>query len=89
MPVVKVTEAISEPVTSFIVKHNKRLIRVLHVDDESSLLKIAKQCLEMEDNFQVDTASSVEEAQKKMKEEQEKSYPFLWTSREGRKKSTR
>ena len=41
-------------------------IRVLHVDDETSLLKIAKQCLRMEGNFHVETASSIEEAQKKM-----------------------
>ncbi len=41
-------------------------IQVLLVDDESSSLKVAKQCLEMEGNFQVDTASSVEEAMKKL-----------------------
>jgi PAS domain S-box-containing protein len=44
-------------------------IRVLHVDDEPSLLRIAKQCLEMENPFQVDTASSVEEALEKMKKQ--------------------
>lgn len=45
----------------------KKRIRVLHVDDEPSFLKVAKQCLETEDQLQVDTASSVEEAMKKMK----------------------
>jgi len=44
------------------------LIRVLHVDDEAGFLKTAKQILEMQGNFQVDTASSVEEAREKMKE---------------------
>jgi len=42
-------------------------IRVLHVDDEAGLLKIAKRCLELEGDFNVDTASSVEEALRKMK----------------------
>ena len=45
----------------------KAPIQVLHVDDESSFLKVAKRCLEMEGTFQVDTASSVEEALKKMR----------------------
>ena len=45
----------------------KESIRALYVDDEPSLLKIAKQCLEMEDQFQVDGASSVDEALEKMK----------------------
>ncbi|MCJ7635266.1 PAS domain S-box protein, partial [Candidatus Bathyarchaeota archaeon] len=44
-------------------------IRVLHVDDESGLLKIAKQCLEMEGSFQVDSALSVEEALGKLEKE--------------------
>src|SRR5271157_1257874 len=42
-------------------------IRVLHVDDDSGILKIAKQCLEMEGPLQVDTALSVEEALVKLK----------------------
>ncbi len=45
----------------------KRPIRVLHVDDEAVFLKVAKQCLEMQGLFQVETASSVEEAMEKMK----------------------
>jgi PAS domain S-box-containing protein len=47
----------------------RELIRVLHVDDDFSLLKVAKQCLEMQGPFQVDTASSVDEALEKMKQE--------------------
>jgi len=46
----------------------KKLIRVLHVDDELGLLKVAKQCLELQGPFQVDTACSVEEALNKLKE---------------------
>jgi DNA-binding response OmpR family regulator len=48
----------------------KRTIRLLHVDDEPGLLKIVKQCLEMDGSFQVDTASSVEEAEGKMEKEE-------------------
>jgi PAS domain S-box-containing protein len=47
----------------------KSLITVLHVDDELSLLEVTKQCLEMEGQFQVDEASSVEEAVRKLGEE--------------------
>ena len=32
----------------------KKPIRVLHVDDEFGLLKVAKQCLELQGPFQVD-----------------------------------
>jgi DNA-binding response OmpR family regulator len=45
----------------------KTSIRVLHVDDEAGFLKVSKQCLEMQGAFQVDTASSVEEAMKKLR----------------------
>ncbi len=45
----------------------KTLIRVLHVDDEAGLLKVAKQILEMQGSFQVETALSVNEAMEKMK----------------------
>jgi PAS domain S-box-containing protein len=41
----------------------------LHVDDELGLLKVAKQCLELQGPFQVDTASSVEEARAKLEKE--------------------
>ena len=42
-------------------------IHVLHVDDEALFLKSAKQILELQGAFQVDIASSAEEAMKKMK----------------------
>ncbi len=41
--------------------------KVLHVDDEPSILKVARQCLEMEGHYQVDSAISVKEAEKKIK----------------------
>ena len=44
-------------------------IRVLHVDDDSGILKIAAQCLEMEGPIQVDTAISVDEALVKLEKE--------------------
>lgn len=45
----------------------KKRIRVLHLHDESNFLKVAEQCLGTQDQLQVDTASSVEEALEKMK----------------------
>jgi PAS domain S-box-containing protein len=47
----------------------KKLIRVLHVDDELGLLKVAKQCLELQGPFHVDTANSVEEALAELEKE--------------------
>jgi PAS domain S-box-containing protein len=44
----------------------ERPIRVLHVDDDPAFLKVAKQCLEMQGKFEVDTASSVNEALEKL-----------------------
>jgi len=45
-------------------------IRVLHVDDEVGLLKVSKQVLEMQGAFQVESASSVNEAMKKLNAKQ-------------------
>ena len=42
------------------------LIHILYVDNEAGLLKATKSILEMQDSFHVETASSVEEAVKKM-----------------------
>ena len=44
-------------------------IRVLHVDDDAGLLKLAKRALQAEGSFQVETALSVQEAFQKMREE--------------------
>lgn len=43
------------------------LIRVLFVDDDAGFLNVAKECLELQDSFEVDTASSVDVAKGKMK----------------------
>jgi PAS domain S-box-containing protein len=68
--VVQMTEYPVESSAEVVVDLNeKKTIRVLHVDDEDSLLKVAKQCLEMQGSFQVDTASSADEAIEKMKKE--------------------
>jgi len=47
----------------------REFLRVLHVDDDPDFLRVAKQCLEIEGIFQVDTALSVEKAKEKMKKE--------------------
>ena len=49
--------------------NERKLIRVLHVDDDSNLLRISKQFMEMEGPLQVDTALSVEEALEKLEKE--------------------
>jgi PAS domain S-box-containing protein len=43
-------------------------IKVLHVDDDPAFLEVAKQCLEMQGEIEVDTASSVTEALEKLKQ---------------------
>jgi DNA-binding NtrC family response regulator len=52
----------------FAVKHSTKadMIQVLHVDDEAGFLRVAKQCLELQGSFEVDTASSVDVAKGKM-----------------------
>ena len=44
----------------------KAKLRILHVDDDAEFIAVAKQCLEEQYQFQVDTASSAEEALKKL-----------------------
>jgi PAS domain S-box-containing protein len=56
-----------EPVVESSVFQIESPIKVLHVDDETEFLKVAKQCLEMQGNFKIETASSVDEALKTMK----------------------
>ena len=62
------SQRVLETSTGVLVELGEEPIRVLHVDDDYGFLKAAKQCLELEGDFQVDTASSVEEALEKMKE---------------------
>ncbi len=45
----------------------KNTLRILHVDDDLEFLPVAKQVLEEEANFQVETACSAEEALKKLR----------------------
>jgi PAS domain S-box-containing protein len=47
--------------------YKEKSIRVLHVDDDAGFLAVAKQCLEEQSQFQVDTALSAKEALKKLK----------------------
>jgi PAS domain S-box-containing protein len=58
-------EHVVESSAKIVLDLNDR-IRVLHVDDDSGVLKITKQCLEMEGPLQVDSALSVEEALMKL-----------------------
>jgi DNA-binding NtrC family response regulator len=48
--------------------NEKASIRVLHVDDEPSFLRTAKQCLEVQGQLEVENALSVEEAIRKITE---------------------
>ena len=66
----EMTEYLGGPLTEAALELNdKKPIRVLHVDDELGMLTLAKQLLEMESSFRVDTALSVEEALNKLKKE--------------------
>lgn len=65
-PVLETSEGIMERKNADM---NKHALKVLQVDDDPSFLKVAKQCLEMQGGFQVDTARLVEEAREKMKKE--------------------
>jgi PAS domain S-box-containing protein len=49
-----------------IPSNKKSNIRILHVDDDPCFLEVTKQLLSMENNFEIETATSVEEAFKKM-----------------------
>jgi len=61
-------KSIVEPATEVVLDLTEKTpIQVLHVDDEPGLLKALKQILEMQGPFQVETASSVEEAMERMK----------------------
>jgi len=69
--VVCVVESVVQSHAKIVVgSDEKKLIRVVHVDDELGFLKVAKQCLEIQGPFHVDTAGSVEEALNKLKEKE-------------------
>jgi DNA-binding response OmpR family regulator len=57
------TESVSESSAPILSNSTmKKSIKILHVDDDPSFLKVTKQCLETQGEFEVDTASSVNEA---------------------------
>jgi len=68
MEAVKMDGAVVEFSAKAVVELNEK-IRVLHVDDDSGILKVTKQCLETEAPVEVDAALSVEEALKKLEKE--------------------
>ena len=47
---------------------NDGFSRVLHVDDDANFLKVSKQILEMEGNFEVEMVTSVDEAFEKLEQ---------------------
>jgi DNA-binding NtrC family response regulator len=47
--------------------NKKEQIKILFVDDDEEFLKGAKQCLNLQGNFGIESASSVDEALEKMK----------------------
>ena len=62
------TESVSESSATILSNSTvKKSMKILHVDDDQAFLKVAKQCLEMQGIFAVDTASSVNEASEKLK----------------------
>ena len=52
------------------VPNKKERIKVLFVDDDIELLKTAKQCLNLQGNYDITSASSVDEAIEKMTKKQ-------------------
>jgi hypothetical protein len=46
---------------------NERFLRILHVDDDLLFLEVSKQILSMDNNFEVESVASVDEALKKCK----------------------
>jgi DNA-binding NarL/FixJ family response regulator len=62
-PIVDLKSASGGIIVDLVEKDN---IHVLHVDDDPVFLNTAKQCLEAQGKFHVDTALSVEDAQEKM-----------------------
>jgi hypothetical protein len=63
----QMVEATSQPITGLRSIYDADFLRVLHVDDDLCLLEVAKQILTMENNFEIDGATSVDEAFKKWK----------------------
>jgi len=65
----KVIETTFQP--AFIMETSeKRTLHILHVDDDLSFVEVSKQILSMENSFEIDTATSANEAFKKMGQQQ-------------------
>ncbi|MGA3059495.1 MAG: PAS domain S-box protein [Candidatus Bathyarchaeia archaeon] len=62
----KVMETTFQPVFIVGTSEKKDSLRILHVDDDQGFLEVSKQILTIENNFEIDTASSVDAAFKKM-----------------------
>jgi PAS domain S-box-containing protein len=59
--------AVESASVAYIDLYREKKIIVLHVDDDAEFLAVAKQCLEEQGQFQVDTALSAEEAIEKLR----------------------
>ena len=59
-------EADSQPIFSMNYSAQEEALHILHVDDDASLLQLSKMILESENQFQIDTATSVDEACEKL-----------------------
>jgi PAS domain S-box-containing protein len=56
----------SPPLISLKLTDSKDYLRILHVDDDICFLEISKQILEMENKFEIDNVTSVDEAFQKL-----------------------
>lgn len=56
----------SRPIFTMNCADKEEALRILHVDDDTSLLELSKMILETENKFQIDTAASVDEAFNKL-----------------------
>jgi PAS domain S-box-containing protein len=64
---IMVEHVVNSSVCGVFVSDERKKMLILHVDDDSSFLNVAKQCLEIDREFEIDTASSVDEAFEKMR----------------------
>jgi PleD family two-component response regulator len=63
-------ESISKPVFATGYSVQEETLRVLHVDDDASSLSVSKTILEIENKFEIDNVSSVDEAFRRMSQRQ-------------------
>jgi PAS domain S-box-containing protein len=63
----QVVEAQSKPLFSMDYSVQEEPLRILHVDDDNSLLSVSKMILETENKFEIDNVTSVDEAFNKLK----------------------